>query len=301
MSAAITERGALLKAVGLLLGAQFFFNCVDTTGKYLVQDYSVITVTWSRYVFHTLFMLAYAFWRFGGPPPLPKRKGIIVWRGFLLLGFAAFLFATLKYLPQAEAVAISFMSPLLILLLAGPTLGERVTLARWIAALAGFTGMLVVVRPANELATIGVVFGILTLVCNTGFQLITRYLANADHPIVTILWTAAVGTLASTVLLPFAPPDHWPTAWQAVLFLSMGITGSICHLLLIEAYRLVPASYLAPFIYVHIAYATAFGWAVFGQFPDAITLAGIALIGASGAGIALYERSRAARRAAPAT
>jgi drug/metabolite transporter (DMT)-like permease len=290
--------GALLQALGLLLAAQFFFNCVDTAGKVLVADYSVITVLWARNVAHLVGIAAWAVWHFRGLPPRPRRFDLQVARGIALLAFSGFLFAALKYLPQAEAVAISFTAPLVILLLAGPVLGERVTLARWIAAGVGFVGMLVVVRPSSGLATIGVVFGLLTLVGNAAFQLITRRMANAEPALVTILWTAIIGTVVSSALLPFAPPTHWPTPGQAALFASFTVTGTACHVLLIEAYRRAPASWIAPFIYCHIIYAALFGWAVFDQFPTPVTLAGIALIGASGAGIALWERARTTRRAA---
>lgn len=287
-------RASLMTAIGCLLAAQFFFNCVDSAGKYLVQNHSVVTVIWARSFFHALFMVAYVAIKYSGPPPCPARWDLQVLRGLLLLGFAGFFFAALKYLPQAEAASISFMSPLLMLVLAGPLLGERVTVARWIAVLAGFAGMLVIVRPGSELAPIGIVFAILTVVCNSCFQLITRRLAHSGDPLLTILWTALISTIAATLILPIAPPTAWPNAWDSLLFLSFGLTGSLCHFFLIAAYRRAPASAIAPFIFCHIVYAVIFGWVFFGQFPDALSFTGIAVIVASGAGIALYERARSA-------
>ena len=282
-----------LRAILLLLGAQVFFNLLDVTAKYLVRDFSVVTVTWARYFFHFLFMAAYVALAADRGLLRTRRPGLQLARGIALLGFSGFLIAALKFLPQAEAIAISFVAPLAILVLAGPLLGEHVGLARWLAVLGGLAGMLVVVRPGAGLAGIGVAFALATLACNAAFQLMTRRLAMTEHPLTTVFLSALIGAVATTLALPFSLPDHWPSAWQALLFASFGITGSVSHLLLIRAYRLAPASFIAPFIYGHIVLATAMGFVFFGQFPDAVSLAGIAAIVSSGAGIALYERARA--------
>jgi drug/metabolite transporter (DMT)-like permease len=287
----------LLKAMALFLSAQVFFNLVDATGKYLVRDFPVLTVSWARYAFHLVFMAGYVALVWQPDLLATRRPRLQVVRGLTLVGFATFLFAALKYLPQAEAVAISFVAPLVILVLAGPLLGEHVGAARWAAAIAGFAGMLIVVRPGSGLAPLGVAFALATLACNAAFQLATRKLALTEQPIATVFYSAVVGTAGTTLLLPFGLPDHWPNAWQAALFLSFGVTGSVSHLLLIRAYRLAPASFIAPLIYGHIVMATVCGWLFFGQFPEAITLAGIAAIVASGAAIAAHETRRASRGA----
>jgi drug/metabolite transporter (DMT)-like permease len=289
---ASAAKGALLKALALFLGAQFLFVLVDATGKYLVRDFPVLGVVWARYFFHFLFMVAYVALAGDRRLLATKRPGLQLARGTLVFTFAIFLFAALKYLPQAEATAISFVAPLLILVLAGPLLGEHVGWARWSAALAGFAGMLIIVRPGSGLATIGVVFAIATLVCNAAFQLLSRKLALTEHPVTTVFFSSLIGTVGATALLPFGLPDHWPDLWQATLFLSFGVTGSVSHLMLMRAYRLAPASFIAPLIYLHVVQATIAGLVFFGQFPDAVTLVGIAVILASGAAIAVYEQRR---------
>jgi drug/metabolite transporter (DMT)-like permease len=287
-------KGVLLTALLLFLGAQFLFILVDATGKYLVRDFPVLGVVWARYFFHFVFMAAYVA-AIGDRGLLrTRRPGLQIARALTVFSFAIFLFAALKYLPQAEATAISFVAPLLILVLAGPLLGEHVGWARWAAALGGFAGMLVIVRPGSGLATIGIVFAIATLVCNAAFQLMSRRLALTEHPITTVFLSSLIGTVGATALLPFGLPDHLPDLWQGILFLSFGVTGSVSHLLLMRAYRLAPASFIAPFIYVHIVQATISGYLFFGQLPDAVTLVGIAIILTSGAAIAAYEQRRKA-------
>ncbi len=284
---------ALGRAIALLLGAQLCFNLVDTAGKYLVRDFPVVTVTWARNFCQLAFTLLYVSLIGAGVTLRTKRPGLQLARGLVLLGFTGFLLASLKYLPQAEAASISFVAPLAILVLAGPMLGEHVGWARWAAVIAGFAGMLLVVRPGAGLAPIGVAFALATLVCNTAFQLLSRKLATVDKPMTTVLLSTLITTVGATLLLPIEWPDHWPNAWQALLFLSFGATSSVSHILLISAYRLAPASFIAPFIYAHIVMATLCGWLFFGQFPDLVTLAGIGTIVASGAAIAAYERRRA--------
>lgn len=286
------SKGALLTALALFLGAQFLFVLVDTTGKYLVRDFPVPTVVWARYFFHFLFMAAYVALAGGRKRLATKRPGLQLARGVMLFVFGVFLFAALKHLPQAEATAISFVAPLLILVLAGPLLGERVGSARWAAALAGFGGMLIIVRPGSGLAAIGVAFALATLVCNATFQLLSRKLALTENPITTVFLSSLIGTIGATALLPFGLPERWPDLWQTALFLSFGITGSVSHLLLMRAYRLAPLSFIAPLIYLHVVQATIAGLVFFGQFPDAVSLAGIAVILASGAAIAAYEQRR---------
>jgi drug/metabolite transporter (DMT)-like permease len=289
---AAAAKGALLKALALFLGAQFLFILVDATGKYLVRDFPVLAVVWARYFFHFLFMAAYVALAGGRGLLATQRPRLQLARGIMVFVFAIFLFAALKYLPQAEATAISFVAPLLILVLAGPLLGEHVGWARWAAALAGFAGMLIIVRPGSGLATIGVVFAIATLVCNAAFQLMSRKLALTENPITTVFLSSLIGTVGATLLLPFGLPDHLPDLWQGTLFLSFGVTGSVSHLLLMRAYHLAPASFIAPLIYLHVVQATIAGLVFFGQFPDAVTLVGIAIILASGAAIAVYEQRR---------
>lgn len=285
-----------LHAVLLVLGAQVCFNLVDATGKALVRDFPVVTVGWARFFFHFLFMAAYVALRGERGAARTARPGLQFARALVLVGFSVFLIATLKYLPQAEAAAIVFVAPLLILALAGPLLGEHVTAARWIAVIAGLAGMLLVVRPGAGLSAIGVALGVITLACNAAFQLITRKLAINEPPLTTVFLSAAIGTALMTCALPFGLPDHWPDAWQTALFLSFAVTGSASHLLLIRAYRMVPASFVAPLIYNHIVIATLAGWLFFGDFPDALSAAGMAIIVASGAGIALHERALGRRK-----
>lgn len=206
-------------------------------------------------------------------------------------------FTTLSFLHQAEATAIVFMSPLIILLIAPLILKEPAQSSRWIAALAGFVGLLIIIRPSAGLPLIGVMTGLLTAVLFACQHIATRKLAS-DDPFTTLLWSGLIGVLTLSISLPFVLPQSWPLLKQFepitwLIMLSSGINGGIGQMLQIVAYRRAPASLLAPFLYLHITAAATIGWLVWGHLPDPITWCGIAIISVSGMVNAVVEWRRA--------
>jgi drug/metabolite transporter (DMT)-like permease len=208
-------------------------------------------------------------------------------------------FTCLHYLPQAEATSIAFMAPLIMLLIAPLVLGERMHKSRWIAALIGFVGVLIIIRPSSGLNTTGVMFGLITAFLFAAMHTLTRKIAS-DHPYTSVLWSGAVGTVALTLILPFI----WDSSklilselseMQWLLMLSLGFSGALGHLLQISAYRNAPASMLAPFIYLQITAAATIGWLIWGHFPDGVTWIGIGIISASGIGIGWVEWRRSTK------
>jgi drug/metabolite transporter (DMT)-like permease len=134
-----------------------------------------------------------------------------------------------------------------------------------------------------------------SMLCYVVFLLLTRYLAEYDPPQVTLFYSMLAGAL---LLAPWAIADWvWPAdALTWALLFSMGLWGGIGHYLVILAYRQAPASTLAPFIYLGLITHTAAGYLVFGQFPDTWTLAGAAIVIASGIYLVHRERVVAAER-----
>jgi drug/metabolite transporter (DMT)-like permease len=208
-------------------------------------------------------------------------------------------FTTLHYLPQAEATAINFLAPLIVLARAPWVLKEPPRLSRWVAAGVGFLGVLIIIRPSAGLDPVGTIFGLLTACLFAGQFIATRRVA-VDDPFTTLIWSGAVGSVCLTAGLPFILPAALPLldsldAWQWIILLSTGFWGAAGHLLQIQAYRYAPASMLAPFVYLQILSAAALGWLIWGQFPDALSWLGIAVICASGITIGSIEW-RARRR-----
>jgi drug/metabolite transporter (DMT)-like permease len=288
-----------LRALAFLLSAQVFLALLDAASKWLAADMGIPLIAAVRHGTQVLLMLALLGPRLRGRLWRTRRPVEQIVRGLVLGAFSLTFVSSLRYLPQAEATAIIFVGPLVVMLLAGPLLGEHVGGARWLGALAGFVGMLVVVRPGGALAPLGVTFGVLAIVCNVAFQLLTRRLAVADDALTTLFISAVSAAMLSTLLLPWqAAWGGWPAALdtgQVATLLALGGLGALGQWLLLRAYFWAGASFLAPLSYLQLAWSGLTGWFFFAQAPDAVSAFGMGLIAISGIGVMAWE-ARAARR-----
>jgi len=275
--------GMLLISIAVIL-----FAVMDTISKYLTRDYPVTNVLWARYLFHTLLVIAVIAPRHGTVLVRTNRLGLQMVRGSMLAGASLLFVTAIKYMPLAEATAIQFISPLLVTLLAVIFLKEKVDLSRWLAILAGFSGVLIIIRPGSGIFTWASLLPLGTAILFASYQVLTRHFAGRESPYTLIFYPGIVGMLLLSPTLPFA----W-TAPQSLSHLTLlaiaGIIGGSSHLILIRAYELAPASRLAPFSYTQLIWVTLAGYVVFGNFPDALSLAGIAILMASGTYIATRQ------------
>lgn len=278
----------VLQGMLLISIAVFLFAIMDTLSKYLAARYAVTNVLWTRYLFHTVLVVVAIAPRHGFALARTVRPGLQIARGLLLAGASLLFVTAIKYMPLAEATAIQFLSPLLVTLLAVLFLGEKVELSRWLAILAGFSGVLIIIRPGSGVFTWASLLPLGTAVLFATYQILTRRYAGRESPYALIFYPGLVGTILLGVTLPFAwtPPD---TVAHMGLMAVAGMIGGCSHLILIKAYELAPASRLAPFSYTQLAWVTLAGYVVFGNFPDAWSLAGIAILMASGIFIATRQ------------
>jgi drug/metabolite transporter (DMT)-like permease len=208
-------------------------------------------------------------------------------------------FTTLSHLHQAEATALIFIAPLLMLLVAPWLLKERSYPSRWIAAAFGLLGIIIVARPSAGLPWVGVLYGLITACLFTGQHLVSRMLA-ADNALTTSLLSGTFGAAVLSLTMPFVLPEAWSMistlSWKMwALILLGGICGGMGQLLQIQSYRFAPASMLAPFIYLQIIFAATFGWLIWSHMPDGLTWVGIGIICASGVINSLVEWRRSQR------
>jgi drug/metabolite transporter (DMT)-like permease len=175
------------------------------------------------------------------------------------------------------------------IVLSGPVLGEKPTRARWIAAIAGFIGILVLVRPGSAVFHPATAFLVLAAISNAFYQLLTRRLPN-DSPHTTLFYSGLVGTLVLTCLLPLADVPKQVTWTDAFFLVLLGSLAGIGHWALISAFLRAPASLVAPFTYIQMLWATLYGYVVFGQYPDSLSFLGMAIIVAAGVLLVLHER-----------
>lgn len=195
-----------------------------------------------------------------------------------------FMFLSLRYLPLADAVAIAFVMPFIMLILGHTILGEHVGSRRIIACAVGFVGTLMVIQP--NLVEVGwpALLPLVVAVDFAFFMLVTRQLAKETDPIAL---QVVSGAIACAILLPLflilAPlgtPGFviaMPTGSTWGLLVLMGILGTIAHLMMTWALRYAPSATLAPMQYLEIPMAAVVGWLIFNDFPNGLALAGIAV------------------------
>lgn len=284
------ESTARLRAIGYALAGIALFGLLDMQAKVLGSLYPVPEVVWARYAGHCLLMLIVLGPRHGRGLVRTRRLGVQLVRGVLLLLSTGFFFAALSYLPLAEAAAISFVAPLLVTLLSIPMLGERVGWRRLTAVVVGFGGVLVILRPGGSLFTPAALLPLCTAVTYGLYQILTRRIGTSENPVASLFYTSLVGAAVMTLVVPFA----WVTPdWRhAPIFLALGICGGVGHFLMIRALQLAPVSLIAPFGYSAMIWSLLFGWLVFSQFPDRISLVGIAIVVGSGLYVAYRESVR---------
>lgn len=280
-----------LRGVLLLLGSLFFFAALDATAKHLAATYSVPLLVWSRYLVHCLLMVVLLGPRLGRRLVATRRPARQVVRALMLVGCTGCGIAALARMPLAETTAVAFTAPLLVAILAGPWLGERLTTGRWLAVLCGFAGMLLIARPGSAVSADGIALALLAAACYAVYQILTRQLAPGENTLTMLFYTALVGTLTMSAFLPWfwQAPETIPAADRLAIF-ALGVLGGCGHFLLIRAFRHAPASLLSPFIYLQLVWAIALGAIVFGNWPDFPSLLGMAIIVGSGIFLAVSLR-----------
>jgi drug/metabolite transporter (DMT)-like permease len=288
------QRRERLTGIGLMCGAVACFAVLDTGAKYLATQMDVLQVVWVRYT--AAFLLTLAVFNPVRTPALmvTSRRWLQVGRALLLLGSTTSNFLALQYLQLDQALAITFSAPFLVAVLSGPLLGEWVGWRRWAAIGVGFAGVLLVTRPGFGGIHPAALLCFANAICIALYGITTRILARTDSNQTTLFYSNAVGAALMLPILPFV----WTNPGSLVhvlLMLMVGAMGGLGHYFLIAGHRRAPASLLAPFMYSQIAWAMILGYLVFGDVPNAWTLAGAALAVGSGLYILHRERLRGPR------
>lgn len=230
---------------------------------------------------------------------MPGRiAALAVLRGLLHVGGVGAMFLSLRFLPLADAVAIAFVMPFVLLLLGWLALGEQVGPRRLGACVVGFAGTLLVIQPSFAEVGPAALLPLVVAVVFALFILVTRALARATDPIAL---QAVGGSVGAAVLLPLVAiaegsgwPELdpiWPAPAVAGLVLALGLLGTGAHLLLTWSLRFAPTATLAPMQYIEIPFATLVGYVVFADLPDGLAAVGIAITTASGLYVIHRERS----------
>lgn len=275
-----------------MLFAVFLFVTMDAIAKHLVRTYPVAQVVWGRYTFH-LLLLTILLGRRLPEVAATQRLGVQLLRSMLVLGTTILFFFGLRFVPLAEASAIMLVSPLIVTALSVPLLGEHVGAHRWAGVLVGFAGALVIMRPGAGLLAAPALLPLGAAGIYALYQITTRMLSRTDAPLTTLVYTPLVGTVAASAAVPFFWTSPDATGWG--LMVLLGFLGGVSHFALIKAFQSSRAATIAPFGYTNLVWATLFGILFFGEYPDARTLVGAAIIVGSGLYIFHRERLRSSR------
>lgn len=291
--AARLQRRHRMTGIGLMCAAVIAFACLDTIAKYLNGYMDTLQVVWARYTGG--FILALLISNPISRPGLMStgRPGLQILRAAMMLGSTVMNFMAFRYLQLDQSLAILFSTPFLVAILAGPILGEWIGWRRWVAILVGFAGVLLVTRPGAGGMHWAAFYSVGSACFYSLYIVLTRVLSRTDSSDTTLFYANILGAAAMLPVLPFvwSTPDN---PWVIFLMVVFGAFGSLGHYLLIVAHRLAPASVLAPFMYTQLVWATAFGYLVFSDVPNSWTLAGAAVVVASGLYLLHRERVRGA-------
>lgn len=282
-----TAGGSALKGVLFVMAAVFLFAAGDTLNKHLVERYPVPFVQAGRYIVNLVLLLVIMMPRHGAGLWRTRRTGWVVMRGLVLAVASTTMSLALQLMPVGETVAIIYLAPILVMLLSGPLLREKVHPAAWFGAVLAFGGVILVLRPGGGLDPLGVAFALMNAALSTAYHLMTRVLARTESTMSMLFHVALVGTVMFSVIAVGTLPSELPPLPDLALIGALGVTATLGHFLFTIAYRQAPPALLAPVNYMHLVWAGGLGWLVFGHLPDPISLLGMAMVLAAGVAVAL--------------
>ncbi|WP_298814199.1 DMT family transporter [uncultured Roseibium sp.] len=263
--------------------------CVsDAIAKALTADYSPIQIIFIRNFIALPFATLIAL-RLGGRSALVSHRPIAhLLRGVLWLLAAGLFFTSFIYLGLAEATTLIFAMPVFVTAISALLLKEQVGWRRWSAVLAGFFGVLVVIRPGFGTFQMASLLPLTTAFFYALLMLSARWVDPRESVWTLMLYLVGAGALLSALLLPFVwVPPRLEDIW---LFLGIALFGTAGITLMTQAFRFAPAAVVAPFDYTALLWATLLGWLLWEEIPDVATYVGAVIIIASGIYIVLRER-----------
>lgn len=278
-----------LIGIALMLAAMAILPFIDVIAKKLGQaGMPILIVVWARALFGGLMTLPFALRAEGARAFRPAQPWHHLARACLLFGATFLFFEALKHLPIADALAIFFVNPLVIVILSALVLRERVGPRRWAAVAVGFVGTLIIIRPGLVEVNPGTIYALGAGVALGSYFVMTRQIAGAADAMVLTFQTSAIGAVLMTLALPFLWQSPTPVQW--VMLAGLGVIATLGHVLITRAYEHAEASLLAPLAFSEIIMATVVGWWFFSDLPDRWTVLGVAILIASAIYISIRER-----------
>lgn len=277
--------------------AVFIFAVANALAKWLLARYPVTELIFFRCSF-ALLPCGVLIATHGGLSIMrTKRLYEHATRAGVQMCSMVSIFIAFQMMPLADAVAITFSSPLFLTVLSIFLLGERVGIHRWSAVLVGFAGVLFMVQPGPGMLESGAVFALANALITASITIAMRRMSLTESTTTLVAYQGLFTTLLSLCLLPFG----WitPSPVDALLFALMGVISGIGQFCWTQAFRFAPAAVAAPFSYMSMIWALGLGYLLWGDVPSWTLIAGGVVVAASGLYILYREGVR--RRQDPAT
>lgn len=293
-----------LLGILLMLGFCILAPLGDAVAKLLGQHIPLGELIFVRFAAQVILLMPLVWggarmWRMRG-----RVLRLTFLRTLLHIGGIGAMFTALKYLPLADAVAIAFVMPFIMLLIGKFILLEEVGLRRILACVVGFAGTLLVIQPSFAEVGLHALWPLAVAVIFALFMMVTRQIAKETDPISLQAVSGAMACVMLAPLLLLGDPLGVeglqivvPDLWTSFLMLGIGVLGTGAHLLMTWSLRYAPAATLAPMQYLEIPVATLFGWLIFIELPDGLAALGITITVAAGLYVILREQA-VARQAA---
>jgi drug/metabolite transporter (DMT)-like permease len=269
-----------LLGIAYMLAGTVFFSIGDSAGKWLTADYPVMQIAWLRSLMGLSLIGLFALFTGRLQQLKTKRPGWHLFRSLVSSGTIIIIFYSLKYIPIAEYVSLTFAAPFIIALLSPLVLQEKVSLQSWIAICVGFIGILLVLRPTPDhfhpghLAALGVAVSIAAL------AITARMLSKTESSIALNFYIYPANILISA----YWAIDNWitPTTFDWFLFVLLGTTATAALGCFVQSLRYAMPAVVSPIDYARMLWMISIGYLIWGEVPAAITWVGIVLIIASG-------------------
>jgi drug/metabolite transporter (DMT)-like permease len=291
-SLSASAQGILMVVIALSIAA-----FAGALMKILGNQISAYQVAWFRFTGMSLILLPYLVRRYGLAGLRPARPVIQMVRGLTMAGGTTAFVIGVQTVDYADAIAILYAYPFLLVIIAVVFLGEHANWSVWIGVISGFIGVLLVMRPDFDQLDTGSLYIFACAVVISIQLALNRKLSIVSPPLVTAFAGAVIATIVLTLLLPGnwqpIPDDAW---WLIGLLV---LAGTINQTLLVFAFAHADASTLAPFTYSEIVSAVLFGYLFFGSLPSLLSWVGILLITAGGIYVARALHVRNISRRVP--
>lgn len=301
MNKATSSTDHILAGVALMLGFCLTAPILDVAAKLASATVPVGQITTARFVVQCVLMGPF-IWIMGLSLRVAPGQWLALVVRAALLFVATFCFiAAIRVMPLADALAIVFVAPFIVLLVGKFYLGEDVGPRRVGAAIVGFVGVIFVIQPSFAAFGTVALFPLGTAVGFAFYILVTRGLSRRVHPVTLQFYTGLIASLFCMPVMILAQGSGselldpvWPTGIAWLWLLGVGFFATLSHMLMTYALSLAPSATLAPLQYLELPVATLLGYLVFHDFPNALTLTGIAII--IGAGLYMIHRERVTAR-----